>query len=49
MLMEETERIAIEELDAKRMLIISGIGAREYFKRKFNYKQDGPYVSKELI
>ena len=29
------------------MLIISGIGVREYFK-KFGYKKDGIYVSKEL-
>lgn len=48
MLMQEAEKIAKEEYDAKKMLIIAGIGAREYFRKKFNYKQDGPYVSKLL-
>jgi elongator complex protein 3 len=28
--------------------IISGIGAREYYRRKLGYRQDGPYVSKRL-
>jgi len=27
------------------MVIISGIGAREYY-RKFKYKKEGPYMSK---
>jgi elongator complex protein 3 len=31
-----------------KLLIISGIGAREYYK-KLGYKQDGIYVSKKLI
>jgi len=30
------------------MAIISGIGAREYYRRKLGYHQDGPYVSKRL-
>lgn len=28
--------------------VISGIGAREYYKKKFNYEQIGPYVGKTL-
>tara|TARA_Y100000310_G_scaffold344346_2_gene456607 strand:- start:9714 stop:11396 length:1683 start_codon:yes stop_codon:yes gene_type:complete len=47
-LMEEAEKIAVEELDAKKMCIIAGIGVREYFKQQLHYKQDGPYVSKKL-
>ena len=46
MLMEEAEKIAVEEYDAKKMLVISGIGVREWFKKKLRYTQDGPYVSK---
>ena len=46
-LLNETERIAKEEFGKNKMLIISGIGVREYFK-KFGYKKDGIYVSKEL-
>ncbi len=30
-----------------KMVIISGIGVKEYFK-KFGYEKDGPYVSKKL-
>ncbi|NMC58742.1 MAG: tRNA uridine(34) 5-carboxymethylaminomethyl modification radical SAM/GNAT enzyme Elp3 [Candidatus Methanofastidiosa archaeon] len=44
-LLAEAERIAKEELDLKKMVIISGIGAREYY-RKFKYKKEGPYMSK---
>lgn len=48
MLMEEAEKIAREKFDCKKMVVISGIGAREWFMKKFGYKRDGPYVSKEL-
>ena len=44
-LLEEAERIAKEEFDAEKIVIISGVGVREYFY-KFGYKLDGPYVSK---
>jgi elongator complex protein 3 len=47
-LMEEAERIAREEWDAKKMIVIAGIGAREYFRKKLGYRQDGVYVSKKL-
>lgn len=47
-LLQEAERIAQEEFDMRKMIIIAGIGAREYFREKCNYEQDGPYVSKRL-
>jgi elongator complex protein 3 len=31
-----------------KLAVISGIGAREYYRRKLGYHQDGPYVSKRL-
>ena len=46
-LMAESEKIAKEEFGIKKMLVISGIGAREYYY-KLGYKKDGIYVSKEL-
>jgi elongator complex protein 3 len=46
-LIEEGERIAREELDAKKVLILSGLGVRRYY-RKLGYTQDGPYISKRL-
>ncbi|WP_158056245.1 tRNA uridine(34) 5-carboxymethylaminomethyl modification radical SAM/GNAT enzyme Elp3 [Halorussus halophilus] len=31
-----------------KVSVISGIGAREYYRNKLGYHQDGPYVSKRL-
>jgi elongator complex protein 3 len=47
MLMQEAERIALEEFDAKKMLVISAIGTREYY-RKLGYMLEGPYMAKQL-
>jgi elongator complex protein 3 len=46
-LMEEAEKIAIEEYDIRKLLVISGIGVREYY-HKLGYGPDGVYVSKSL-
>ncbi|NJD98775.1 tRNA uridine(34) 5-carboxymethylaminomethyl modification radical SAM/GNAT enzyme Elp3 [Thermococcus sp. LS1] len=46
-LLAEAERIAREEFDVKKMLVISGVGVREYY-RKFGYRKNGPYVAKRL-
>ena len=46
-LMLEAERIAKEEFNCSKMLVISGVGVREYYK-KTGYKKDGVYVSKKL-
>jgi elongator complex protein 3 len=46
-LLSEAERIASEVYDKKKILISSGIGARNYY-RKFGYKKEGPYMSKLL-
>ena len=46
-LLGEAERIAREEFDAKKMLVISGVGVRNYY-RKFGYRKNGPYVAKRL-
>jgi len=47
-LMREAERISREEFDAKRLLVISAVGTREYY-RKLGYSFLGPYMSKELV
>ncbi len=47
-LIKEAEKIALEELDCKKLLIISGVGAREYYSKKLNYSRDGVYMSKKL-
>ena len=48
-LVREAERIAREELDVKKVLVISGVGARNYF-RKLGYRRlkGSFYMVKEL-
>ncbi|MBN2603341.1 MAG: tRNA uridine(34) 5-carboxymethylaminomethyl modification radical SAM/GNAT enzyme Elp3 [Candidatus Thermoplasmatota archaeon] len=46
-LMYDAERISKEELDAKKLIILSGIGTKNYYKR-LGYKREGPYMSKKL-
>lgn len=46
-LLEEAERIAREEFNAKKLVVTSGVGAREYY-RKFGYKLEGAYMTKLL-
>ena len=46
-LMQEAEKIAKEKYDIKKLLVISGVGVREYY-RNLGYKNDGVYVSKVL-
>jgi elongator complex protein 3 len=46
-LLNECERIVCEEWNGARLLVNSGIGAREYY-RKFDYELDGFYMGKGL-
>ena len=46
-LVAEAERIAKEEFDAKKILVTSGVGVRQYY-RKLGYSLEGPYMSKTL-
>eukprot|EP00668_Euglena_longa_P014564 GGOE01018554.1.p1 GENE.GGOE01018554.1~~GGOE01018554.1.p1 ORF type:complete len:564 (+),score=172.87 GGOE01018554.1:89-1780(+) len=46
-LMEEAERIAREEHSSVKLLVISGVGTRHYY-RKMGFELDGPYMSKPL-
>ncbi|RNJ79586.1 MAG: tRNA uridine(34) 5-carboxymethylaminomethyl modification radical SAM/GNAT enzyme Elp3 [Nitrosopumilus sp. B06] len=46
-LMHEAERIASEEFDAKKMLVISAVGTRQYYQ-KLGYSLYGPYMAKAL-
>ena len=47
LLMEEAERIALEEHASKKIAVISGVGTRDYY-RKFGYQLEGPYMTKML-
>jgi len=46
-LMERAEEIAADAGYGK-LAVIAGIGAREYYRGKLGYRQDGPYVSTRL-
>ena len=46
-LMDEAEKISREKFDARKLLVISAVGTREYYK-KLGYSLDGPYMSKQL-
>ncbi|NDF47397.1 MAG: GNAT family N-acetyltransferase [Nitrosopumilaceae archaeon] len=46
-LMSEAEKIAKEEFDSDKLLVISAVGTREYY-RKIGYTLDGPYMAKKL-
>jgi len=46
-LLSEAERISKEDYDRKKIVIISALGTKQYYRR-FGYDYDGPYVSKPL-
>lgn len=48
MLLFEAERIAKERFDSNKMLIISGLGVKEYYKKNFDYKKEGSFMSKKI-
>ena len=47
LLMEEAERIALEEHGSEKLAVISGIGTRHYY-RKLGYTLEGAYMVKKL-
>jgi elongator complex protein 3 len=46
-LLSEAERVAKEDYDLKKLLVISALGTKQYYMR-FGYERDGVYVSKKL-
>ena len=46
-LLSTAEQAATEIYDRKKVVIISALGTKQYYK-KFGYSYDGPYVSKQL-
>jgi elongator complex protein 3 len=47
LLMKNAEKISKEDFDAKKLSVISGIGARDWFY-ELGYNPEGPYVSKKI-
>ena len=46
-LMRRAEVLAREDLGASKMLVISAVGTRHYY-RKLGYQREGPYMAKAL-
>jgi len=47
-LLREAERIASEEFQVRQMVVLSGTGAKEYYRTEFGYRSQGDYMVKEL-
>jgi len=47
-LLSEAERVSREDYDRRKIVVISALGTKQFYKR-FGYDYDGPYVSKLLI
>ena len=46
-LIKEAERISKDEFDAKKIIVLAGIGTRNYYRR-FGYTKEGPYMVKKI-
>jgi elongator complex protein 3 len=46
-LLREAERIASQEFQAQQTIILSGVGAREYYRSEFGYSSEGDYMVKD--
>ena len=47
-LLTEAERIAREEFQAQQMVVLSGTGAKEYYRTEFGYRSQADYMVKSL-
>ncbi len=47
-LLREAERIAGEEFQVRQMVVLSGTGAKEYYRTEFGYHSQGDYMVKGL-
>ncbi|MFZ7138801.1 MAG: tRNA uridine(34) 5-carboxymethylaminomethyl modification radical SAM/GNAT enzyme Elp3, partial [archaeon] len=43
----EAERAAVEDFDRRKVVVISALGTKQYYKQ-LGYGYDGPYVSKRV-
>ncbi|MDP7207273.1 MAG: GNAT family N-acetyltransferase, partial [Candidatus Bathyarchaeota archaeon] len=46
-LLEEAEKVVLEEHGVKKLYVMSALGTKEYYA-KWGYTRDGAYVSKRL-
>jgi elongator complex protein 3 len=46
-LLSRAEQVSSEDYDRRKIVVLSGLGAKQYYKR-LGYDYDGPYISKML-
>lgn len=46
-LMEKAEQVALEQ-GKNKIVVISGVGVRQYYQDKLGYRQEGPYMVKNI-
>jgi elongator complex protein 3 len=47
-LLQEAEKISLQEFNVEKLAIISGVGARDYFRKEFGYEIEGAYMTRKL-
>ena len=47
-LVKEAEKIAKKEFGLRKIAVIAGIGARDYYSRKAGYQLEDSYMTKQL-
>jgi elongator complex protein 3 len=47
-LLREAERMAANEFQAQRMVVLSGTGAKEYYRSEFGYSSQSDYMVKDF-
>ncbi|MDD4985610.1 MAG: tRNA uridine(34) 5-carboxymethylaminomethyl modification radical SAM/GNAT enzyme Elp3 [Dehalococcoidales bacterium] len=47
-LLAEAERIAAADFGVRQMVVLSGVGAREYYRAEFGYRAQGSYMVRAL-
>jgi elongator complex protein 3 len=47
-LIDEAEKITVEEFDKKHLFVLSGVGVKNYY-RNLGFNDNGIYLSKTLI
>ena len=47
-LLREAERIARDEFSCRKMLVLSGVGAREYYRSELGYQAEGHYMTRDI-
>jgi len=48
LLLKQAEKIARDEFQSAKIAVISGVGARDYFRTECGYQLEGPYMVKNL-